>query len=377
MRRLAAHPAAAAALASGELSASWARHICDWAGRLPSDTRAEAEDILLTAAAGGAALTDLAGLAEEMYGRCATADSGPEDDGFRDRSVRLFTHFRGTGRLEGDLTPECATAVRAVLDALGAKSGREDLRSESERCHDALEEMCRRLISAGFVPDRAGQSTQIQLHITLDQLRGLDTTGKMAAEWAGYGATARPGYDCDASIVPIVSGHVDPGVLDQLAATLLRESPEAAKARMATAAARELALARVLRALSGPAGLAAYLRRGLLTGPEAAISLPLDVGAATETIPPHLRRAVISRDKHCRFSGCDRLAAACQVHHIIPRSQGGPTSLSNLLLLCSFHHLIAVHLWGWHIRLNPDGTTTVLSPAGRSTHHSHAPPTAA
>jgi hypothetical protein len=47
------------------------------------------------------------------------------------------------------------------------------------------------------------------------------------------------------------------------------------------------------------------------------VSLPLDVGAATDTIPANLRRAVIVRDRHCRFPGCHQPAVACQPHHII------------------------------------------------------------
>ena len=107
------------------------------------------------------------------------------------------------------------------------------------------------------------------------------------------------------------------------------------------------------------------------------MSLPLDVGAVTETIPVHLRRAVAVRDRHCRFPGCDQPVAACQPHHVIPRAQGGPTCLTNLLLLCSFHHLIAVHRWGWGITLHPDGTVTATSPTGDRTLHSHGPPTPA
>ena len=127
--------------------------------------------------------------------------------------------------------------------------------------------------------------------------------------------------------------------------------------------------------LSGPAGLAAFLRTGLLpAGFPASVSLPLDAGAATSTVPPHLRRAVIARDRHCAAPGCDQRPAACQVHHITPRSEGGPTSLANLLLLCPFHHLIAIHRWGWTITLNADGTTTMTSPDGRKTQHSHGPP---
>src|SRR5450755_3398621 len=62
-RRLAAHPAVGGALAAGEISASWAREICGWTGKLPADRRADADEVLLAAAAGGAELADLAGLA--------------------------------------------------------------------------------------------------------------------------------------------------------------------------------------------------------------------------------------------------------------------------------------------------------------------------
>ncbi len=410
MRRLAGHPAVYAALAAGQISPSWARQICDWTDKVPCDHRADADDILITAAAAGTELTDLAGLAEEITRRCARPDADGEDNGFADRDLRLRTHFRGAGKLDGDLTPECTAALRAVLDALGTRAGPEDIRTPGQRDHDALEDMCRRLVASGSLPERAGQPTQISLHMTLEQLLGLDGAGDAAAEWAGHGVTAGPGYDCDAAIVPVVTGHLDEELLDQLAAAVLRPGaagrssdsgapggpgtpggletaggPDTARGpgtrgapgAMTVTAVRELVLARATRLLSGPAGLAAQLRSGLLPRPAAAISLPLDIGIATEIIPAHLRRAVALRDKHCAFAGCDRVPKACQVHHIIPRGQGGPTSLANLMLLCPFHHLVAIHRWGWQIRLNPDGTTTATSPAGDRILHSHAPPRAA
>src|SRR5579872_1239251 len=62
----------------------------------------------------------------------------------------------------------------------------------AERAHDALEEACRRLIGAGCLPDRAGQPTQIVVHASLDQLRGLP--GAAAAE-AAWGPPAAPGAE--------------------------------------------------------------------------------------------------------------------------------------------------------------------------------------
>ena len=398
MHRQAGHPAVGDALGAGEISESWARQICDWTDRLPEDVRGDADVILLGAAAGGAELRDLGKLAEAIHRQCAGPDTDG-DDGFAGRSVALDTTFQGAGKLNGNLTPQCAAAMQAVLDALGKRRGPEDERTKGQRLHDALEDACRRLIGSGCLPERAGQPTQIVLHMDLDRLRGLPGAPEAEAAWAGQ-ATAGPGDDCDAQIVPIVTGRVDPGVLDRLAAVLLHGTPggpgqagpagpdraatpnqpgDADSARRARAerAARRLILKAAADLLSGPGGLASYLRTRLAPGTVASVSLPLDVGALTETIPVHLRRAVAVRDRGCRFPGCDQPVAACQPHHIIPRAQGGPTCLTNLTLLCSFHHLVAVHRWGWGIVLHPDGTVTATSPDGQKTLHSHGPPPAA
>jgi len=228
---------------------------------------------------------------------------------------------------------------------------------------------------------------------------GLPGAADAEAAWAD--AAAGPGYDCDATIVPIVTGHIDTQVLDRLAADLLHgrdtqtgqlgqdgqagrdaqtgQDGEAGAVRrgLAERAARQIVIAHAADLMSGPAGLAAYLRTGLLGGPAASVSLPLDTGAATETIPAHLRRLVITRDRRCRFPGCTQTPAACQPHHILPRSKGGRTSLTNMLLLCTFHHLIAVHRWGWGIVLLPDAAVTATSPDGTRTLHSHGPPSQA
>jgi hypothetical protein len=306
-----------------------------------------------------------------MRKRCARPDAD-DDDGFSDRGLRLSTTFRGAGKLDGDLTPGCAAALSAVLESLGKKAGPEDTRTRWQRRHDALEEACRRLVASGGLPDRAGQPTQILLHMSLDQLRGLPGAAQAEAAWPG--PEAGPGADCDAAIVPVVTGTVDPVVLDRLSAALLRGTPpgdaDTARRQRAERAARQIVISAAADLLSGPGGLAAWLRTGLAPGPAASPSLPLDTGSATETIPVHLRRAVTVRDRHCRFPGCAQPPAACQPHHIIPRSQGGPTCLANLLLLCTFHHLIAVHRWGWQITLHPDATVTAASPDLRS----HGPP---
>ena len=381
MRRLRAHRHVAATLAAGAVSTSWAQQICDWTDKLPENARDDADQILLAAAAGSARLDDLARLAEEMRRRLAEPDDG--NDGFEDRYLRLQTTLGGAGRLDGDLTPRCAEAVQAVLDALSKKAGPEDSRTQRQRHHDALEEACRRLIASDCLPDRAGQPTKIQLHMTMDELARLhqdpdqpDTktsgTPVQRPDHGYFGPAATPGDACDATIVPIVTGRVNQDLLDKLTATLSGPASEVPDG----GSIRDLILANAVALLSGPGQLASLLRTGTLGGPAASVSLPIDLGAASDTIPPHLRRAVILRDRHCGAPGCFTPAAGCHVHHTTPKSKGGRTRLNDLILLCPFHHLIVIHTWGWTIILNPDGTTTMRSPDGSKIYHSHSPPAA-
>jgi len=127
--------------------------------------------------------------------------------------------------------------------------------------------------------------------------------------------------------------------------------------------------------LSGPGGLASFLRRGLLGARLGGPSLPLDVGWS-ENIPAGIRNAVLIRDRHCRWpGGCSQPASACHVHHVRHKGRGGKTSVKNCVLLCAFHHLVAIHRWGWTLALNGDGTTTAWNKDHTQVLHSHAPPT--
>src|ERR1700733_9852949 len=257
MRRLAAHPLVRGALADAKISTSWAKQICEWTDKVPAEMRDNADSFLLHAARGGAELDDLGRMAEEIRRQTAQPDTDGPDDGFDDRSVSLDTTFGGAGKLRGDLTPSATAALSAVLESLGKPAGPEDLRSRWQRRHDALEEACRRLIAASCLPGRAGQPTQILLHMDLDRLRGLP--GASDAEATFPGPIAPPGAECDATIVPVVTGHVDPVALDRLTA-LVRGSNDyggaAARRELAAEAARHLVLKAAADVLSGPAGAA-------------------------------------------------------------------------------------------------------------------------
>jgi hypothetical protein len=125
--------------------------------------------------------------------------------------------------------------------------------------------------------------------------------------------------------------------------------------------------------VSGPAGVAAVLRQGLLDKPYNTPSLPLDIGHS-KSIPPSIRRAVLLRDRACVWPRCGRPAAQCDVHHLRHQRDGGETSIHNCVLVCQFHHDICIHRRGWQLTLHPDGTTEARSPDGKHILYSHEPP---
>jgi hypothetical protein len=97
----------------------------------------------------------------------------------------------------------------------------------------------------------------------------------------------------------------------------------------------------------------------------------MEVGARTRTIPPALRRALHHRDRSCRFPGCS--VQVGEGHHVRHWAQGGPTTLSNLALLCRRHHR-SVHEEGYQIERAPDGALQFRRPDGRPLPEAPAPP---
>jgi hypothetical protein len=397
--RAGTHSAVVAALAAGDLSESYARAICQWTDRLPEKYRAESDELLVKAAAAGLDLADLSALFAEMYER-ARGDLPDEDParGFGDRGVRLETTFQGAGVLNGDLTPECVAVVATVLDALSAPAGDDDDRTRDQRYHDALQEAMRRLVAAKLLPERAGQPVKVWAHISLADLLRLDGdsvlqeewTAQVRARWAAHRAAASEtgsdgvwldgdaaeGIACDAAMAPIVTGDVNVDALGDLVRLCVElDARQRDGVRDAAWAALEQAvIGKAVDLLSGPGGLASFLRRRQLGARLGGPSLPLDIGYA-ETIPAGIRNAVMLRDKHCQWAGrCDQPASACEVHHTKHKANGGKTSVKDCVLLCWFHHQIAIHRWGWTLVLNPDGTTTAWNKYKTKVLHSHGPP---
>jgi hypothetical protein len=409
-KRVASHPRVIAALAAGQVSESVGRVICLWTDKLPQEYRDQGDEQLLAAFAGGLGLGDLASLFAEMYVR-ARGDLPDQDPGreFADREVKLATTIGGAGVVHGDLTAECAAAVAAVLDALSAPAGKEDDRTKGQRYHDALAEAMRRLTAAGLLPERAGQPVKAWAHISLADLLLLDGdsalqqewTGRVRAAWAARRAAASEtgasdgawldgdaaaAIACDAAMAPIVTGDINVDALEDLVRLCVEldtrrraddgggpDTP-APGTTAAWAAIEQAVIGKAVDLLSGPGGLASFLRRRQLGVRLAGPSLPLDIGYA-ETIPAGIRNAVTLRDRHCQWAGgCTQPAGACEVHHTTHKADGGKTSVKDCVLLCPFHHQIVIHRWGWTLVVNPDGTTSAWNKNKTKVLHSHGPP---
>ena len=141
MRQLGDRPRLGSALAAGAITDSLASTVADWTRKLPAGMRDETDRILLEAAA-GASLDDLAAIVACAIETLRAQQPDPDEPDPGDRYVQLGTTFGDAGVIRGDLTPECATVVRAVLEALGKKTGPEDDRTEGQRFHDALQLAC-------------------------------------------------------------------------------------------------------------------------------------------------------------------------------------------------------------------------------------------
>jgi hypothetical protein len=91
---------------------------------------------------------------------------------------------------------------------------------------------------------------------------------------------------------------------------------------------------------------------------------PLDVGRKTRSIPPAMRRALMSRDQGCAFPGCTHQKYV-DGHHVHHWANGGETKLSNLISLCRFHHRL-VHEGGVLVERLDDGAWRFIKPDGES-----------
>jgi hypothetical protein len=208
-------------------------------------------------------------------------------------------------RVDADLDPEAGesllTALGAVMDAEARTGGDADVRSPAQRRADALHEICRGWLDLADRATVAGERPHVTVSVDVDTLVDPSRGGGELDHMGNVRAEVTRRLLCDASVMRVVM---------------------------------------------------------------AGRSQPLDVGRRTPVVPPAIRRAVIARDRRCRFPSCDRPHMWCEAHHIHHWADGGVTALGNLILLCRRHHRLVHQPGGFHLGLEdnrpvftrPDGT---------------------
>jgi hypothetical protein len=89
---------------------------------------------------------------------------------------------------------------------------------------------------------------------------------------------------------------------------------------------------------------------------------PIDLGRRRRTVNHALRTALHLRDGGCRFPGWGHTRFV-HAHHVVHWAHGGPTSLDNLLTLCTFHHRV-VHDHDLAVADSLDGTLRFVDHEG-------------
>lgn len=222
-----------------------------------------------------------------------------EAQGVEARSLTLSPGAGGMVWLRGVLDPEGAAVLRAAVEPLARRAGKDDDRKRDKRVADALVEVAHRALNGGELPQRAGQRPHLQVTATLETL--LQTAGAPAADLEfslPISAKAVERLACDSSVTRILLG---------------------------------------------------------------ADSAVIDVGRSKRVISPAQKRALDVRDKGCRFPGCDRPATWTSGHHLVHWIRGGSTDLPNLALLCYRHHWM-VHEGRWQLVKTDDGGVLAIPP---------------
>jgi hypothetical protein len=302
----------AEAMADGWLSTTKAHVIERAIDRLPGDPalRARGTQVLLA----DAKQLDASALKQVALHLAAVVDPEGEarrDERHLDRLERAAHHSRhlsitddqaGGAWIKGRCSTEDAALIKASLIPLAAPQPSDDGREPDPRDHgarmlDALVEACRLLQSTDVLPECHGAVPRLTLTMEYTQLHEL--TGFATTETGELlSASAVRRLCCDAEIIPAVLG---------------------------------------------------------------AESHVLDVGRQLRLATAAIWRALVVRDRHCRFPRCSRPPMMCHAHHLTHWVDGGHTSLSNLLLLCGHHHRL-VHSGPWHIRATAPGQFDFVAP---------------
>ena len=299
-------PAVAAAFADGQVTAEQVAVIAPVAAtEVQAEAVGQGVDLaVVDATLAGVAATQMhAQLGRVVQHFLARLDpDGPEPDPTESRMLAFFRHLDGsvTGRFELDAVG--GEKVQAALESIvQADRPAGDRRTRAQQLGDAIVQWADMGLASGDLPVLRTVKPHVIVTIPLADL--ADPSTGPAAGSTGFGATlsaARTRWlACDGNI------------------TRLTLDPD---------------------------------------------GLPLDVGRTARVVPPHLRKAVEHRDRHCVFAGCEAPSYWCDVHHLLHWINGGETNLENSALLCERHHTKVHH--GFRVERLPDGRWRTYRPDG-------------
>ncbi len=256
----------------------------------------------------------------------------------------------------GLLDRETGAALRTILDSLDQPvTG--DTRTASRRRADNLGELLRRILDSGELPVNGGERPHLTVTVDLATLRKQPFSPPAELEFGDLlSADAARRLGCDALVTRIFVED-DHGDDDVDGGGVEGDAGDGGEKRFVSGTGDS---GIVLRS-TDPPSIPRFLLDAL-PPPLRAPSLALDVGRTARVVPPHIRKALNLRDRGCVFDGCGAPPPWCHAHHLIHWADGGPTSLWNLVLLCTRHHH-HVHDLGWDIKLNTDGTVTTIPPS--------------
>ena len=303
-RALQEMPSTQAALSNGEVSGQAVGLLVRARETHPGDFSRDEETLLH--AAKNLRVRDLY-RAVEHWRQAIDGSGTAEDDelAFQKRFLHVSRTLNGTVRVDGSLDPETGesviSALSAVQDADLRTGPSRDIRSYGQRRADALGEVCRQWLNTPDRPRVAGERPHMSVVVDVEALAGLEDG---QSEYQGGSPMHRE--------------------------TARRIACDAAISRVMTSGRSE----------------------------------PLDVGRKTAVVSSVTRRALVIRDRHCTFPGCERPDDWCDSHHVKHWADGGATALSNLILLCRAHHRVLHQPNGFRVEMvegrpsfyRPDGT---------------------
>jgi hypothetical protein len=336
------------ALGDGRISErhAWVTHVIMGMLRrsLPADERAHCETQMLT----WAETLDPKALRTAGLSMVATVNRNTDDDDLArtqraNRYLSLHECDDGMLALHGRLDPDSAAVFSTALDALSkpdaAVDGVPDVRSLGQRRLDALVELADRSLTGGGLPTVGGIPPQVNLLLTAEELLAARTRLHQDGPVDG---------DCSCH----QDGRGDGGDPASRARLFTRRRwlHETSTGWNNPPPAYSITGQVVPRTIYDRILCDANIRR-IIMDVRAAV---VDVGRTSRTITPAMRAALFARDGGCSFPNCDRPVAHTLGHHIVPWTDGGPTDLSNLTLVCFRHHQY-VHRDGWQVRIGPSG----------------------